>query len=154
MPRSCRFHNSWLLAAVLLLPSCQSKSPSGDFNSLVRKGDYAAAIALVEKAELAASEKDGVIGILILDGLVDPSAATRPPFVLADGFTRIERAATAGRTQSIADLRGKFTTGLNYEGKNILMPPNEALAKCWTTVEAGNDKASTCITMRQSLQVP
>jgi hypothetical protein len=127
---------------------------ASDFNALVRRGDYAAAISFVEKSQLPAGEKDGVTGTLILDGLVDPSPATRPPYPLTEGFTRLERAASAGRVQSIADLRGKFTTGLNYAGKNILLPPNDALAKCWANVEAGTDKAATCITMRQRLQVP
>jgi hypothetical protein len=172
---SCRFHNAWMRPACALavagwLGSCQphantvskhQASPSAvspaamsEFNALVRKGDYAGAIAFVEASTLPASEKDGVIGSLILDGLVDPSSTTRPSYPLAEGFTRMERAASAGRVQSIADLRGKFTTGINYEGKNSLLPPNSSLAECWTGVEAGRDKPSTCINMRQRLHIP
>ena len=127
---------------------------ASEFNALLGKGDYAGAIAFVEKSALTAAEKDGVTGTLILDGLVDPSASTRPAHPLAEGFTRMERAAAAGREQSVADLRAKFTTGINYEGKNILLPPHRALAECWANVEAGNEKATACISMRQRLRVP
>jgi hypothetical protein len=163
-----------LLAVVLSLIACQpqtaptaqstppqktsdaSKPPdaSSEFNTLVSKGDYAGAIAFVEKSGLPADEKDGITGTLILDGLVDPNASTRPAYPLGEGFIRMERAVSAGRTQSAADLRAKFTTGINYEGKNILMPPNEALANCWTDVEAGKEKSAACIAMRQRLRIP
>ena len=135
-------------------PTAQSQDDSAQFTALVQKGDYAGAIAMVEKSSAPPREKDGVIGVVILDGLVDPSPTTRPPYSLADGFTRMERAASAGREQSIADLRARFTTGVNYEGKNILMPPNTALASCWTEVEAGTRKPGACIEMRKRLHVP
>jgi hypothetical protein len=163
-----------LVAAALWLIACQPQTaptaqstppqktsdatkpldPSSEFNALVSKGDYAGAIALVEKSGLAADEKDGITGTLILDGLVDPEASTRPGFPLGEGFTRMERAVSAGRTQSVADLRAKFTTGINYQGKNILMPPHQGLATCWTNVEAGKEKATACIAMRRRLRVP
>jgi hypothetical protein len=152
-------------AAILVLGSCESRSAvvaqettgaaaAAEFGTLLQKGDYAGAIAFVNAAKLSAAEKDGVTGNLILDGLVDPRATTKPPFPLAEGFTRLERAAAAGRKQSIADLRAKFTTGLNFEGKNSIMPPNASLAGCWNEVASGSSKASACIEMRKKLRVP
>jgi hypothetical protein len=160
----CRFHKSGVSVLLLLtavLASCQTQAPppqppkAADFNTLLKNGDYAAAIAWVTAAPgIAANEKDGVIGTLILDGLVDPKASSKPPYKLADGFERLEKAALAGRPQSVSDLRAKFTTGINYEGKNSLMPANEALAKCWTSVEALSNQAQACVDLRKSLRVP
>jgi hypothetical protein len=62
--------------------------------------------------------------------------------------------AVAGRGQSVADQRAKFTTGINYEGKNVLMAPNPPLAECWTKVESAQAAPSTCIALRRHLQVP
>jgi|HubBroStandDraft_4_1064222.scaffolds.fasta_scaffold400811_2 hypothetical protein len=124
------------------------------FNALLAKGDYAAAIQFVEQSSLSAGEKDGVTGILILDGLADKSPASRPPFPLAEGFARLERAALAGRDQSIADLRAKFTNGINDAGKNSLMAPNPALAQCWGAVESGKKKPAACVQLRKRLRVP
>jgi hypothetical protein len=150
---SCQPH-----AAVPKQQSAPSAEPSAaamsDFNALLRKGDYAGAIAFVEKSTLPAREKDGIIGTLILDGLVDQSASTRPPYPLAEGLARMEHAASAGRAQSVADLRAKFTTGLNDSGKNKLMPPNDALAKCWSDVEGGKQKPVMCVRLRKRLHVP
>jgi len=150
------------LAAVLVaLAACQQHPKSApaapsptDFNALLQKGDYAGALAFLDKASLPAAEKDGVAGTLILDGLVDPKATTKPPFPLSEGFKRLERAAAAGRGQSASDLKAKFTTGINYEGKNSLMPPNPELATCWGAVEKGSEKAPACIELRQSLKTP
>jgi hypothetical protein len=158
-------------AAVLWLSACSPQStpvrqaaPAGtppaaeaapsDFNSFLGKGDYAGAIKFVEHSALSDSEKDGTNGNLILDGWVDPSAVSRPPYPLAAGFATLERAAVAGRGQSVADLRAKFTTGINYEGKNVLMAPNPPLAECWTKVESAQEAPSTCIALRRHLQVP
>lgn len=161
---SYRFHRfravaRFPLLLLLSLASCQTPkepaAPAADFNTLLQKGDYAGAIAFVNAAaDIPANEKDGVIGTLILDGLVDPKATTKPPYKLGDGFDRLERAVVAGRTQSVADLRAKFSTGINYEGKNSLMPANEDLAKCWSEVESGSRKPPACIEMRKSLHVP
>jgi hypothetical protein len=134
--------------------SAAPTSSASDFNALLKQGDYAGAIAFVEKSSISPTEKDGVAGTLILDGLVDPQASTRPAYRLSEGFARMERAAAAGRVQSISDLRAKFSTGINYAGKNILMAPNPALANCWSKVEAGAEKADACIAMRQRLRIP
>ena len=145
-------------AAALLLLACQypadEEQEAKAMNALLQKGDYAGAIAFVEKSGVPASDKDGVIGTLIADGLVDREASTRPQYTLADGFTRMERAAAAGRIQSVADLRAKFTTGINDRGRNVLMPPVPELATCWTDVEEGKEKAASCIAMRERLKVP
>jgi hypothetical protein len=148
------------LAVLLVFGSCESRSAPpaqstpADFNTLLKEGDYAGAILFVQAAKITAAEKDGVTGNLILDGHVDPRAVAKPPYPLAEGFIRLERAAAAGRKQSIADLRAKFTTGLNFEGKRQIMPPNAALAKCWTEVGAGTTKASVCMEMRKKLRMP
>jgi hypothetical protein len=138
--------------------TASSTAPAPDdaaaFNALLAKGDYAGAIQFVERSKLSASDKDGVTGTLILDGLADRSATSRPPFPLSEGFAHLEKAALAGRAQSVADLRAKFTTGINDAGKNSIMPPNEALAKCWEGVESGKKKASACILMRKRLRIP
>jgi hypothetical protein len=182
MRASCRFDHSaapghlvrtGVCAAVLWLAACSPEStsvpqpvpagapppaaaaaPPADFNSFLSKGDYAGAIKFVEQSALSNSEKDGTNGNLILDGWVDPNAVSRPPYPLAAGFVTLERAAAAGRGQSVADLRAKFTTGINYEGKNVLMAPNPPLAECWTKVESAQEAPSTCITLRRRLQVP
>jgi hypothetical protein len=138
--------------------TASSTTPAPDeasaFNALLAKGDYAGAIQFVKRSSLSASDKDGVTGTLILDGLADRSATSRPPFPLSEGFARLEKAASAGRAQSVADLRAKFTTGINDAGKNSIMPPNDALAKCWEGVESGRKKASACIQLRKRLRVP
>jgi hypothetical protein len=131
------------LTVLVLLGSCESRSASAQ-----------GATEAAEFGAMTSAEKDGVTGNLILDGHVDPRAVSRPPYPLAEGFIRLERAAAAGRKQSIADLRAKFTTGLNFEGKNPLIPPIAALAKCWTEVGSGTAKASVCIEMRKKLRVP
>ncbi|HLK67357.1 MAG TPA: hypothetical protein VKU19_28170 [Bryobacteraceae bacterium] len=148
-----------ITVSALCLASCPRPAPTpaqeaADFAALLQKGDYAGAIAFTETSAMASRDKDGVIGTLILDGLVDHGATTRPKASLADGFDRMERAAAAGRSQSVADLRAKFTTGVNDAGKNSLMAPLPALAKCWTDVEQGSEKAGSCIQMRQKLRVP
>ena len=135
-------------------PPAAEATPPADFNSLVSKGDYAEAIKFVEQSALSDSEKDGTNGNLILDGWVDPNAVSRPPYPLAAGFVTLERAAAAGRGQSVADLRAKFTTGINYEGKKVLMAPNAPLAACWSKVESAQEAPATCIALRQRLQVP
>jgi hypothetical protein len=163
-------HIASAMCAMLLLCACRSQAvpdqsgapapkssaaqPTADFNLLVSKGDYAGAIAFVEKSNLAPDEKDGINGNLILDGLADPAASTRPPYTLSDGFARLERAAAAGRVQSVADLRAKFTVGVNYEGKSVLMAPVARLGQCWAKVEAGTQSAAFCIALRQRLHVP
>jgi hypothetical protein len=129
-------------------------APQLVFRDLLQKGDYAGAIRFVEQSSAAQPEKDGVNGTLILDGWVDPNALTRPPYPLATGFESLERAAAAGRVQSATDLAAKFTTGLNHEGKNVLMPPNPALAQCWSKVGQGNEEPATCIALRKQLGVP
>jgi hypothetical protein len=155
-----------ILAVMGLLAACQQPhlrsavAPAANgasqsvFTDLLQKGDYAAAIRFVEQSPAEQREKDGVNGTLILDGWVDPNALTRPPYPLAMGFERLERAATAGRVQSVADLEAKFTTGLNHEGKNVLMPPNSALAQCWSKVQQANEEPATCIALRKRLGVP
>ena len=135
-------------------PSPAPQTSAGDFNRYLANGDYAGAIAFAEKSSLPHSERDGIVGNLILDGLVDPAASTRPPYSLSEGFARLERAAAAGRVQSAADLRAKFTVGINYEGKNILMAPVAALSQCWAQVEAGEQSAASCIALRQRIHVP
>jgi hypothetical protein len=135
-------------------PPAAEATPLADFNSFLSKGDYAGAIKFVEQSALSDVEKDGTNGNLILDGWVDPNAVSRPPYPLTVGFVTLERAAAAGRSQSVADLRAKFTTGINYEGKKVLMAPNQPLAECWTKVESVQEAPSTCITLRRRLQVP
>jgi hypothetical protein len=134
-------------------PPSAAAAPA-DFNAFLSKGDYAGAIRFVEQSSLSDSEKDGTSGNLILDGWVDPNAVSRPPYPLAAGFVTLERAAAAGRGQSASDLRAKFTTGINYEGKKVLMAPNPPLAECWTKVESAQEAPSTCIGLRRRLQVP
>ena len=169
MRRSYQFLSALALAAAVFsacqqrvskdappsVPATQSVDAlANEFTALLRKGDYAGAIAIVEKSTLPATEKDGVTGNMILDGFVDPSAATRPKYTLGEGLTRMERAASSGRTQSIADLRGRFTTGLNDRGRTVVMPANPELATCWSKVEAGSGKAGECVALRARLGIP
>ena len=168
MLHSYRFLSGFALAGAILISCQQPRVPkvaatpvsqstgalANEFNALLRKGDYAGAIALVDQSALAATEKDGVTGTMILDGLVDPSASTRPAFPLSEGLARMERAALGGRAQSIADLRGKFTTGVNDRGKTVVMPANAVLAECWSKVEAGGEKAGECVALRRRLGFP
>jgi hypothetical protein len=125
-----------------------------DFAAILDKGDYAGAIKFVEQSSVPTSEKDGLKGNLILDGWVDPAAVSRPPYPLVTGFDSLERAALAGRSQSITDLRAKLTTGINFEGKNVLMAPNPPLAQCWARVEAATEQPATCVALRRQLKVP
>ena len=125
-----------------------------DVAAYLTKGDYAGAIEAVSRSKVSKVEKDGVTGILILDGLADPEATTKPPYTLADGLARMERAALRGRHQSVADLRAKFTVGVNYQGRNRLMAPYRSLAECWQQVQAGSTKAAACVALRKQLQIP
>ena len=75
---SCNAQHHQPAAAAGATPAKQDVA--ADFNALLKRGDYAAAIAFVSKAaEIPASEKEGVVGTLILDGLVDPKATTSRP---------------------------------------------------------------------------
>jgi hypothetical protein len=145
------------LKVVSLLVGCAAWAlalQEGDVSAYLSTGDYVRAIEAVLRSRVSKVEKDGVTGVLILDGLVDPDAKTKPPYTLADGFARMERAALRGRRQSVADLRAKFEVGINYQGKNSLMAPVEALASCWRQVEGGSQKAAGCVALRRQLRVP
>ena len=157
--RSARVAVLFVVACACGLSACRSPGPpahsaSEEFTAFLNKGDYAGAIKFVEQSGLTESEKDGVKGNLILDGWADPAAATRPPYPLAAGFDSLERAAIAGRKQSVTDLSAKFATGVNYEGKNVLMAPAPSLATCWARVEAADAQAATCVALRRELRVP
>jgi hypothetical protein len=124
------------------------------FTALLAKGDYAGAIDLTKRTDMPAAELDALLGTLTLDGLVDQRATTKPGYSIAEGLAFMETAALAGRPQSVADLRSKFTTGLNDAGKNQIMPPQPALAACWTKVEAGTEKPQVCVDLRKKLKLP
>lgn len=147
MPRYCLSPSSAALLLLAVLSACVHRQPQ--VVDLVRTGDYRAAIERTEHEKLSAAEIDGVTGSLILQGLVDPAATARPPYTVADGLARMERAAAAGRMQSAADLKGKFTTGINHRGGNQLLAPNAELAGCWAKVEDGKEKAAACIALRK-----
>lgn len=124
------------------------------FSDLLQKGEYAGVIELVQKTDMPVNERNGILGNMILDGLVDQKAITRPAYTLEEGMRYMETAAAAGRIQSVSDLRGKFTTGLNDAGKGVVMPPNPDIAACWQRVEGGQEQATTCINLRKKLKFP
>ncbi len=124
------------------------------FNQLLAAGDYSAAIDLVNRTDVPAVERDHMLGDLVLDGLVDDKAKSKPQATVADGLGLLEQAAAAGSPQAISSLRGRFETGLNSRGRNQLMAANPELADCWRTVEASEKKPAQCIALRAELKLP
>jgi hypothetical protein len=135
-------------------PKLSLEQATPQFTALLAKGDYAGAIDLTKRTDMPAAEQDAMLGTLTLDGLVDQRATTKPAYSIAEGLAFMEAAALTGRPQSVSDLRGKFTTGLNDAGKNQIMPPLPELAACWTKVEAGTEKPQICVDLRKKLKLP
>jgi hypothetical protein len=127
---------------------------SSNIASLLANGDYVGAIAAIEASSAPEVEKLSATGRLILDGLIDPAAKTKPSFSVDDGLSRLENAAKMGHEPSVSDLVGFFTVGLNYRGERVLFPPFPALASCWQAVQKSTKLASDCAVLRKSLGAP
>jgi hypothetical protein len=122
--------------------------------SLLAAGDYAAAISGIETSGASEIDKLSASGRLILDGLVDPAAKTKPNFSVDEGLSRLERAAILGHEPSVSDLVGFFTLGLSFRGEKRVFPPSPALAACWQAVQKSTKSAADCVTLRKTLGAP
>ena len=124
-----------------------------DIAAHLSAGDYAGAIAAIESSTTSDAEKLATTGRLTLDGLVDPQAKTKPTQSLAEGISRIERAAITGSGTAIADLVGVFSVGVNFRGQNAILPPVKELAACWQAVQESGKGADECVSLRAKLGV-
>ncbi len=125
-----------------------------DFNKFLAAGDYAAAMALVKRVDVPDATRDHMLGDLVLEGLADDKAKSRPQATVADGLGLLETSAASGYPQAISSLRGRFENGINYQGRNQIMSANPALADCWRSAESGVKKPADCISLRAKLKLP
>jgi hypothetical protein len=125
-----------------------------DIPNLLAQGDYNAVLDEIDKAKITDAEKLGTSGRIILDGLVDPKAKTRPKFTIDEGLSRMEKAALLGRETSVNDLAAVFTTGVGFRDEKKLLLPAPELADCWNGVKSKAKTSDTCIALRKSLGVP
>jgi hypothetical protein len=161
-----RFFVALVSMALLLVLSACTKTETGgvsagastnganDVASLLAQGDYGAVLEVIDKAKISEAEKLGTSGRIILDGLIDPNAKTRPKFSVEEGLSRMEKAVTLGRDTSISDLAALFTNGLGYRDEKKLFAAVPELASCWNEVKSKAKSADVCIALRKSLGVP